>query len=190
MSFNGNSIRLTLSTASNSALIMATSPIFVLIASSVFLRSEITLRTTLGTFLCFLRVFLATRGHWGRWSFHSESFRGDVFMTAVTISWALFNTLVKLLLKEYSSLRVTAYVMVIGAILLLPFLPNGRPGGWLGISGLTWVSILFVAIMGNCLSYFLWIPGIQNIGSLRTVLYQFLMPITYNHDNPRYLFSC
>ena len=172
------SVGLSLTTASNSALIMATSPIFVLIASSLFLRSEVTLGPILGILLSFLGVFLVIRGDWGRWSAATETFKGDIFMIAATISWAMFNTLVKRMLKEHSSLKVTAYVMFIGMILLSPFLPNDKAGGWVGISGLTWVSILFVAVMGNCLSYFLWIRGIQNIGPLRTVLYQYLMPVT------------
>ena len=84
----------------------------------------------------------------------------------------------KKLLKIYSTLKMTAYVMVIGTILFLPFLPNNKSGGWMGISGLAWLGVLYVALMGNCLAYFLWIRGIQNIGPMRTILYQYLMPIT------------
>jgi drug/metabolite transporter (DMT)-like permease len=68
--------------------------------------------------------------------------------------------------------------MLIGTILYLPFLPNDKAGGWWEISGLAWFSVLYVAIMGNCLGYFLWTVGIKDIGPLRTVLYSYLMPVT------------
>ncbi len=41
-----------------------------------------------------------------------------------------------------------------------------------------WLGVLYVAVLGNSLAYFLWIRGIRDIGPVRTVLYQFLMPVT------------
>jgi drug/metabolite transporter (DMT)-like permease len=172
------SVGLNLTTASNSALLMSTSPIFALIASSLFLRTEVTLRAALGIFISFLGVILVIRGDWRGWAMSSQTFQGDLMIIGTAVSWALFTVLAKPLLKEHSSLKVTAYVMVIGSVLFLPFMPNEKGGGWWGISGLAWFSVLYIAILGNCLAYFLWILGIQNIGPLRTVLYQYLMPVT------------
>jgi O-acetylserine/cysteine efflux transporter len=172
------SIGLSLTTASNSALLMTTSPIFVLIASSLFLRAEVTFRTSMGIFISFAGVFLVIQGDWKGGVMRSETFQGDLIIIAAAVFWALFTVLAKKLLKEYSSLKVTAYVMFIGTILFLPFFPNEKGGGWGEISALAWFSVLYVAILGNCVAYFFWIRGIQNIGPLRTVLYQYLMPVT------------
>jgi drug/metabolite transporter (DMT)-like permease len=172
------SIGLSLTTASNSALLMATSPIFVLVGSSLFLRAEVNTRAVLGICLSFAGVFLVIQGDWKGGLLSSETFQGDLILIAAAVFWATFTVLAKKLLKEYSSLKVTAYVMFIGAILFLPFLPNEKGGGWGEISGLAWFSVIYVAIMGNCLAYFFWIRGIQNIGPVRTVLYQYLMPVT------------
>jgi drug/metabolite transporter (DMT)-like permease len=171
-------IGLTMTTASNSSLIMATSPIFVLAASYLFLRNEVTFRAALGILLSFFGVFLVIQGDWNVWDIGSEAFLGNLITIGAAISWALFTVFAKGLLMEYSNLKVTAYVMFIGTILYLPFLPNDRVGGWWEISGLAWVSLLYVAIMGNCLAYFLWTVGIKNIGPVRTVLYSYLMPVT------------
>ncbi|MGD0625671.1 MAG: DMT family transporter [Thermodesulfobacteriota bacterium] len=170
-------IGLSLTTASNSALLMATSPIFVLIGSSIFLRTVVTSRAVLGILLSFVGVFLMIQGDWKGGLMGSETFRGDLIIIAAAVLWALFTVLAKKLLKEYSSLKVTAYVMLIGTILFLPFLPNEKGGGWGEISWLAWFSVLYVAILGNCLAYFFWIWGIQNIGPMRTGLYQYLMPV-------------
>ena len=172
------SVGLNLTTASNSGLLMTTSPIFVLVASFFMLKAEVTLRATLGTFISFGGVFLVIQGDWKGWTMNSDNFRGDLIILGAALSWSLFSVLAKFFLKWYSSLKVTAYVMLVGTILFLPFLPNEKPGGWGAISGLAWFSVFYVAITGNCLAYLLYIKGIQNIGPVRTILYQYLMPIT------------
>jgi len=158
------SIGLSLTTASNSALLMTTSPIFVLIGSSLFLRAEVTFRTGVGIFISFVGVFLVIQGDWKGWAMSSETFQGDLIIIAAAVSWALFTVLAKKLLKEYSSLKVTAYVMFIGTILFLPFLPNEKGAGWGGISGLAWLSVLYVAILGNCVAYFFGFGGFRTLG--------------------------
>ena len=172
------SIGLNLTTASNSALIGATSPIFVLIASFVVFRTEVTLRATLGIFLSFLGIILVIQGEGEGWALSSQTFQGDLLIIGAAIVWALFTVLAKPLLKEYSSLKVTTYVMLLSTLFFLPYLPNEKGGGWWEISGWAWFSVLYVAILGNGLAYFLWVVGIQRIGPLRTILYQYLMPVT------------
>jgi len=83
------SIGLSLTTASNSALLMATSPIFVVIGSSFFLRAEVTFRAALGIFLSFMGLFLVIQGDWKGGVMGSETFRGDLIIIVAAISWAL-----------------------------------------------------------------------------------------------------
>jgi len=172
------SVGLDLTTASNSGLLMSTSPIFVLLLSSLFLRNEVNLRAALGIIIAFLGVFLVIEGDWKGWKMMSETFQGDLIIIGAAIFWAMFTVMAKRFLKEYSSLKVTVYVMGIGTVLFLPFLSNEKGGGWGEISWFAWLGVLYVAIMGNGLAYFLWIRGIQHIGPMRAVLYQYLMPIT------------
>ena len=172
------SVGLNLTTASNAALLMSTSPIFVLIPSAFLLRSTVTLRATLGILISFLGVFLVIKGDWQGWTFSGEGLQGDLIILGAAISWALFTILAKFLLKDHSSLKVTAYVMAVGSILFIPFLPNEKPGGWAEVSPFAWFCIIYVALSGNCLAYFLWMKGIQNIGPLRTILYSYIIPIT------------
>ena len=118
------------------------------------------------------------RGDLKGWAMSLDTLQGDLIVILAAVSWALFTVLSKGLLKEYSSLKITTYMMLIGTTFFLPFLPNEKTGGWLGISGIAWFGVIYVAIMGNCLAYFLWIRGIQKIGPLRTILYHYLMPVT------------
>jgi drug/metabolite transporter (DMT)-like permease len=150
----------------------------VLIASFAVFRTEVTLRATLGIFISFLGIILVIQGDGEGWALSSQTFQGDLLIIGAAIVWALFTVLAKPLLKEYSSLKVTTYVMLLSTIFFLPYLPNEKGGGWWEISGLAWFSVLYVAILGNGLAYFFWVVGIQRIGPLRTILYQYLMPVT------------
>jgi drug/metabolite transporter (DMT)-like permease len=170
------SVGLNLTTASNAGLLMATSPIFVLIVSFFFLRTDLTFRAAVGILVSFVGVFLVIKGDWKGWGFHT--FQGDLIILGAALSWAFFTVLAKKMLKDHSSLKVTAYIMLTGTVLFLPFLPNEKAGGWREISWMAWFSVIYVAVMGNSLAYFLWIRGIQNIGPLRAILYQYLMPVT------------
>ncbi len=169
---------LDLTTASNSALIMSATPIFVLLFSFVFLRAEITFRAGLGIVVSFFGVFLVIKQDWAGWTMTSRTFLGDLLTIGAALSFALFTIFAKRLLKGHSSLKVTAYIVLIGSAFLSPFLPNEKDGGWGETSALAWVSVIYVGIMGNCLAYFFWVRGIENIGALRTVLYQYLNPVT------------
>ena len=172
------SVGLDLTTASNSGLLMSTSPIFVLLLSSLLLRNEVNLRAVLGVIIAFLGVFLVIEGDWKGWKMKSETFRGDLIIIGAAVFWAMFTVMAKRFLKQYSSLKVTVYVMGIGTVLFLPFFSNQKGGGWGDISWLAWLGVLYVAILGNGLAYFLWMRGLQNIGPMRAMLYQYLQPIT------------
>jgi len=174
------SVGLSLSTASNAALLMTTSPVFVLITTVLLFRSAVTWRATSGILLAFVGVFLVIRGDLQGWEWRSPNFLGDLILLGAAVSWALFTALAKFLLKDYSSLKVTAYVMAIGSLLFLPLLPTENPGGWSGISALAWFSVFYVGLSGNCLAYFLWMKGIQNIGPLRTIL--LFVPHAHHRD--------
>ena len=167
-----------LTTASNASLLSTTSPIFVLMVSFFLFRATVTWRATLGIIVSFIGVSLVIQGDWTEWVRGGGNVWGDLCMLLASLTWAFFTVLAKFLMKEYSSLKVTAYIMLIGSLLFLPFLANENPGGWSGVSALGWVSVLYVALTGNLLAYLLWMRGIQNIGPLRTIFYTYLTPIT------------
>jgi len=172
------SVGIDFTTASNASLLSTTSPIFVLLISFFLFRTAVSWRAALGILLSFAGVSLVIQGDWKEWAKGGGNVWGDLLLLLASLTWAFFTVLAKFLMKEYSSLKVTAYIMLIGSILFMPFLPNERAGGWSGVSLLGWFSVFYVAFTGNFLAYFFWMRGIQNIGPMRTILYSYLTPIT------------
>lgn len=167
-----------LTTASNASLLSTTSPIFVLLISFFLFRNAVSWRAVLGILISLVGISMVIRGDWKEWAMGGGHVWGDLLMLLASVTWAFFTVLAKFLMKDHSSLKVTAYIMLIGSILFLPFLPNEKAGGWGGVSVLGWTSVLYVAFTGNFLAYFFWMRGIQNIGPMRTILYSYLTPIT------------
>ena len=167
-----------LTTASNASLLATTSPIFVLMISFFLFRTTVSWRAALGILVSFIGISLVIQGDWKEWVKGGGHVWGDLLMLLASLTWAFFTVLAKFLMKDHSSLKVMAYIMLIGSILFLPFLPNEKPGGWSSVSVLGWVSVFYVAITGNFLAYLFWMRGIQNIGPMRTILYSYLTPIT------------
>jgi drug/metabolite transporter (DMT)-like permease len=172
------SVGLTLSTASNAALLMTSSPMFGLVTSFFVSPSAVTRRATLGLLIGLGGVVTVLHGDVKGWSWSEEHLLGNLILLAAAISWAVFTVLAARVLSHYSSLTVTTYVMVIGSVLFVPFVQNTRPGGWGAVSSLGWFSVVYVGLSGNCLAYFLWMKGIATVGPVRTILYFYLVPIT------------
>jgi len=71
---------------------------------------------------------------------------GDLLMLLASLTWAFFTVLAKFLMKDYSSLKVTAYIMIIVVSFFFPSCPMRRPGAgagflfWAGPASYTWLS--------------------------------------------------
>jgi drug/metabolite transporter (DMT)-like permease len=172
------SLGLNLTTASNASLLITTAPLFVLLTASIFSRAEITFRSVLGIIVAFAGAFFVIKRDWKGWTLITDYLEGDLYMIASAFFWALFNVFARPFLKEYSSLKVMAYVMIFGTLFYLPFLPNEKGGNGWQVSSLAWFSLLYGALLGQMIGYFLWIRGIQNIGPLRAIIYQYATPVT------------
>jgi drug/metabolite transporter (DMT)-like permease len=169
---------LALTTASNSALTMSHSPIFVLLSSALLLRIEVTSRSALGIIIAFVGVSLVIKGDWHGLEVSSRTLQGDLLIISAAATWALFTVLAKRLLKEHSNLKVTAYIMIIGAFFSSSLCPMRNPVP----------CCRFLAAPGSMscmwpLWEFPWhiLCGFwasKKVEPLRTILYQYLSPFT------------
>ena len=179
------SVGLSLTSASNSALILSTQPLLgalyvdlkkdervekgqyggMLIALTgvilVILKPTVHLRVSLATLIGDLLNLLA-------------SFCGAVF----------FSARAKPLLRTYSPLRLMSYCMVTGSILLWMAVPFAAWSPAWGQIGKAWWSMAYAIVIGGILGHVVWYDAIGRIGVTQTLLYQFFIPIwavLFNH---------
>ena len=83
----------------------------------------------------------------------------------------------KPLLEAYSPVKVTAYAMAAGSVLLLPAaMYELIHQAWSAISAPSWAALGFAAFISGGLAFSLWYQGIKRIGVTRTIVYHYLVP--------------
>src|SRR4051812_1143368 len=111
---------LAMTTASNTALILAASPAFVALLNRALGRELLSVRGWVGIALAFVGIVLIVEGGGGL-EFGSEVFMGDVLILLGTFLWACYTVMAAPLMRTYTPLRVTALTTAIGALPLILF---------------------------------------------------------------------
>ncbi len=164
-------------TAANSALLISLSPLFGAVIQAASGNEKFTARAGSGLALASVGVLLVIRSHHGEVRFTSSGVIGDLLTLCATLTWALYTIMAKPLLERYSALKVTAYSMAAGGVLLIPpSLPGLINQSWSGISVGSWSALGFAAFIAAGAAYVLWYQGVKKIGVTRTMVYHYVMP--------------
>ena len=167
-----------LTTATNSALILATTPIFIILFGAFLNVEKVTSRIVQGVILSFIGVVMIVLGTGNSLTFSNQSLLGDLLIVANPICWSIYTVLSKPMLKEYSPLKLTAVTMAIGAApLVLVGIPSLGTQNWAEISTSSWVGLGFSAFLAIGLGYVIWYTGVSRIGSAKTSLYDNLVTV-------------
>ncbi|MCB9117251.1 MAG: DMT family transporter [Caldilinea sp.] len=168
---------LSMTSASVTALIIATSPIFVALINRVLGREILPPRGWLGIALTFAGIILIVAASGGV-TLSSQSFVGDMLILAGSFLWALYAVLAAPLMARYSPLRVTALTTSIGAA---PIIVIGLPAtlalDWSQVDLWGWSGLIYSALFAIVVGYIIWNNGVKKIGGTRTALYGNLIPV-------------
>ena len=167
-----------LTSATNSALILATTPIFIILFGAVLDVERITNRVVQGAILSFAGVLMIVLGSGRIPTLTDQSLVGDLLIVANPICWSIYTVLSKPMLREYSPLKLTSITMTIGTVpLVLVAIPSLNSQDWSAISANAWLSLAFSAVFAIGIGYVIWYTGVRHIGSARTSLYDNLVTV-------------
>lgn len=162
--------------ADNAALIMATNPLLTTLLAAVILGDRPTARYLLALPVALLGVAVViAQGNVGKLvSLHIA--QGDFMMLGANLSWALYNVLGRRYMPQGSPLGSTAWVMSVGAGLLLCIaLGSGTPLGTFGAKA--GVAMAVIVTGGTVLAYLFWTIGITRLGAAHTAIFLNLVPV-------------
>jgi drug/metabolite transporter (DMT)-like permease len=161
--------------ASDSALIIGCTPVFVALLTAALGHEAIRRRRWIGILLSALGVYFVV----GTGSATSgDSVRGDMLMLGAVACWSIATIISRPLLEDWPAFEITGYSMAIGTLLFLPFaIPELRgttltPVPWRALGALT-----FSALMALYVAYAIWFSSVQQLGSTRTAVYSNLVPV-------------
>jgi drug/metabolite transporter (DMT)-like permease len=163
-------------TASNSALILASMPSIVALLAFGLRFEPVRPRVLGGVLVATVGVVLvvAARGT----GFGGGTLAGDLLTLAAVLCWAGYTLALRFLPAGVSPLRVTLVTTVAGAPgLVLAGLPEIVRMDWgaVGLGG--WGALAYSTMLSLVVAYLIWNRSVQVVGPSRTVVYMCLTPL-------------
>ncbi|MHB8947285.1 MAG: DMT family transporter [Bacillota bacterium] len=177
---------ISLSTAGNTAFIMATAPVSIALLSTLTNHDRLSRAAWAGIALSLAGVVTVAVGAEKSFSFGAASVRGDLLTLIAVSCWAVYTIASKPLLGNgdgtggrYSPTKLTAWTMLFGTIgLVLISLPQFPKQDWSAVGPLAWAALLLSGALGLVGPYIIWNYGVERLGPARTGAYHNLTPIT------------
>jgi drug/metabolite transporter (DMT)-like permease len=167
---------LDLTTSINSSVIMTTTPILVLIISSILIGEKITLQKGIGVVLGGLGAIMLIGGL--DFEFSSSNAKGDLFILINAISYGLYLVFVKPLMKKYQTLTVVKWIFLFGFLIAFPFTwQDFASVSWSELNWEAWASLSFVVLGATFSVYILNGWALQYVNPSVVGVYIYIQPV-------------
>lgn len=165
--------------ASNTALIVNTRPIFVALLSVFLLRERLGWRKAAGIAVAFSGVvLLITEGSLSTFSLSSAHAFGSMLILLNAISGAIGLIYNKQALGDFPIVPTIVYATTIGTLGLVPLAAyeiatKGFPDG----SATSWGAVVYMAIFCSVVPYLFWYTALSRLEASQTAVFLFIVPI-------------
>jgi drug/metabolite transporter (DMT)-like permease len=164
-------------TVIHSSMIMATTPLFVLLMAGVMRLEQITLLKTIGilTALCGVAMLQLVRS---ASSAHGPTFLGDFLTLLCALLLAGMTALGKRYKPVSGGIAVNAVGYVLGSLLLLPvFLWSARGFDFSRVTPGAWAGVFYMGAFSSITGYLIYYYALARIPASRMAAFQYLQPV-------------
>ena len=169
---------LSLTLAGNASLMLATVPMWISILSPALGHERFSWMILGGVAITMAGMALVILGGSAGVALGGDTLRGDLFMLAAAVVWALYTVLGRRAVRRNGALEVTAWTLWLGTpALVLMGLPGLLRTDFGSLSAGAWAGIVYAGALAIGLAYFIWYRGVQRLGSSRTAAYSNLVPV-------------
>lgn len=163
------------STASNAALLYATTPVLVLILSRLILGERVTWKKVLGVILALIGVSSVIFEH--GFEIGSGYTYGNLVLVVAVLAWALYTIYGKPMIMKYGALYVTSLTIAIGMFIYFPI--GVLFGGSLSLSSLSqadWEGLVYMVVGTSFLGYYLWYYALEKTEASKVAIFSNIQP--------------
>jgi drug/metabolite transporter (DMT)-like permease len=162
----------------NASILMATSPIFVVIYGRILGFERTNRAVWAGILVSFAGILMLVLGGESSLSLGGNTVLGDLLILGAAMLWAGYTTASKPLLARYTPLKLTTSSMVFGTIpLVLVSLPAVAQQDWGIPTNAAWLGLLYSAVFSVAIGYVAWYTSVRRVGSARTAIFSNLTPV-------------
>lgn len=165
-------------TASNTSVIMAMTPVFVALLSVLLKHEKIHWAGWLGIVISFIGFYFIITKQVGTFHFSWKELRGDLMILIGNLFWAIHTVFSKPFLEKISPLKWTSITLAAGTVFYLPFAASEIVRiQWSEISFQAWAALIFSGLFAIAICYVIWYASVRRIGNSKTAIYGYLTPI-------------
>ncbi len=166
-------IGVSLTTAGDASILMATIPVICLLAETLWFRKTTNWRRGKGIIVSIIGVCMVIRQ--APSSGGEAQVAGDVLVLVATLCWAAY-TLLGRALNQYPKLILVSHQTVYGMCMLSPFALS-EMGQWQIPSSLACLSILYLGIMCSAITYLLYNYALKELAASQVSTFLNLVPV-------------
>jgi len=164
--------------ASNTSIVMAMTPVFVALLSSALKQERIHWAAWIGILISFVGFYLVITRKDGSFHLVWQSLRGDLMIFVGNLCWAIYTVFSRPLLKKISPLKLTGITMGIGTVFYIPFcIKEITRLRIFEISSHSWLSLSYSAVFALVISYVIWYASVRRVGNSKTAIYGNITPV-------------
>lgn len=167
--FLAENMALKLSTASNVAILVGTTPLMTAMLLSVFYREERMTRMQIaGSIVAFAGLVLVVLN--GQLVLHLNP-AGDILALGASVTWAFYSLLIKTLNHQYDALFITRKVFGYGLITILPWFALVQPlqvDTSVLSQPVVWGNLVYLGIVASMLCYMVWNWLLPRLGVVKS----------------------
>lgn len=173
--------------AGSAGVLIASSPVFIALLATIFLRERLNAWGWFGILVSFGGSALVSLGE-GK-GIHLEPYA--LLVLAAALSGAVYFVLLKPLLRRYSPLELTSYAVWMGTIMLCVFLP-GLPRALTSAPASAILVAAYLGALPGGIAYITWAIALKRTPASVLGTYQYLIPLlavliawVWRHEIPR-----
>jgi len=164
-------------TSLSASLIVAMSPLFIVLGGAIFLKEKVTKKEQIGTVIALLGTIITIiQPSLGREGLNRSHLWGNFLIFIHNFVWATYCILIKKESQKYSPLILTAITFISGVFVLTPlFFIQKIP--LFEINSMAIPGILYMSIFSSVVAYTTYNWGISLIEASEATLFSYLQPL-------------
>ncbi len=163
--------------ASNTAWILTTAPIFIALLSWVYLKEKFNLSQWLGLLVAVVGVFaLVYNGNLENLGWIHT--RGDIIVLGSCVTWAIYTVGTRELTARINPLVATFWMTGLAGLVFVPwtFVTSGYEK-FLNLTGITVISLAFLGVFCLAIAFWLWSEGLSRQTAAEVGVYLYIEPL-------------
>ncbi|WP_432666038.1 DMT family transporter [Wukongibacter baidiensis] len=165
-------------TAIDSSMIVATSPLVTSILASIIVGEKLGIKRLGAIGLALSGVLLSVSNGDISVLKNMSINVGNIIMLGAVLCQATYSVLSKKVMNRYSPMIITSYSFLVGTIILIPFVITDNPVTYItNVTWKGWLSVTYMAVFASAIAFLFQQTAIKNIGASKTMSFINLVPV-------------